>query len=78
MAPGVGVSGFNTFCEVRPLTGWNNLAKKQRVTVGAKILLDVTKESVDWFPPLKSALSGMSALIKHYEVLVGSMTIVHN
>ena len=36
----------------------------------AKILLDVAKESADWFPPLKSALGGVNALIKHYEVLV--------
>ena len=34
----------------------------------AKILLDVGKESSDWFPPLKSALGGVSAVIKHYEV----------
>ena len=37
-----------------------------------KILLDVAKESADWFPPLKSALGGVNALIKHYEVLVES------
>jgi len=35
-----------------------------------KILLDVAKESSDWFPPLKSALGGVNALIKHYEVFV--------
>jgi len=35
-----------------------------------KILLDVAKESADWFPPLKAALGGVNALIKHYEVLV--------
>ena len=35
---------------------------------GVKILLDIAKESSDWFPPLKSALGGVSALIKHYEV----------
>jgi len=35
---------------------------------GVKILLDIAKESSDWFPPLKSALGGISALIKHYEV----------
>ena len=45
-------------------------AKRQRVADGVKILLDVTKESADWFPPLKSALGGVNALIKHYEVLV--------
>ena len=44
----------------------------------AKILLDITKESADWFPPLKSALGGVSTLIKHYEVLVEWMAIAHN
>ena len=44
--------------------------KKQRIADGAMILLDIAKEFADWFPPLKSALGGVSALIKHYEVLV--------
>ena len=44
----------------------------------AKILLDIAKESADWFPPLKSALGGVSALIKHYEVLVKFVVAVHN
>ena len=35
---------------------------------GVKILLDIAKESADWFPPLKSALGGVNALINHYEV----------
>jgi len=48
----------------------NPSAKRQRVADGAKILLDVAKESSDWFPPLKSALGGVNALIKHHEVLV--------
>jgi len=43
-----------------------------------KILLDIAKESSDWLPPLKSALGGMNALIKHYEVLVRWMTAAHN
>ena len=50
-------------------------AKKQRITDGAKILLDIAKESSDWFGPLKSALGGVNALIKHYEVLVWWMFI---
>ena len=45
-------------------------AKRRRVVDGAKILLDIAKESSDWFSPLKSALGGVSALIKHYEVSV--------
>ena len=65
----VDVSGLNT-SGTSPLTTRRILAKKQRVTEGIKILLDIAKESSDWFPPLKSALGGVSALVKHYEVLV--------
>lgn len=43
-------------------------AKRQRVVDGVKILLDVAKESSDFFVPLKSTLGGVNALIKHYEV----------
>ena len=43
-------------------------AKKQRVVDCVKILLDIAKESADWSPPLKAALGGVNALIKHYEV----------
>ena len=32
------------------------------------MLLDIGKESSDAFPPLKSCLGGINALIKHYEV----------
>jgi len=46
------------------------LAKRQRVVDGVKILLDVAKESSDCFPPLKSALGFVNALIKHHEVVV--------
>ena len=56
----------------------NLLAKRQRVVNGAKILLDVIKESSDWFPPLKSALGGVSALIQHYEVLVELVVVVYS
>jgi len=56
----------------------NLTAKRQRVADLAKILLDVAKESSDWFPPLKSALGGVSALIKHYEVLVELIAIAHS
>jgi len=56
----------------------NLAAKKQRVVDGAKILLDVAKESSDWFPPLKAALGGVSALVKHYEVLVKLVAVAHN
>jgi len=53
-------------------------AKRQRVIDAAKILLDIAKESADWFPPLKSALGGVNALIKHYEVLVGFLAVAYN
>ena len=43
-----------------------------------KILLDVAKESSDWFPPLKAALGGVNALIKHYEVSVDQFAVSHN
>jgi len=56
----------------------NHAAKRQRVADLAKILLDVAKESSDWFPPLKSALGGVSVLIKHYEVLVELVAVAHS
>ena len=56
----------------------NLLAKRQRVVDSAKILLDIAKESSDWFPPLKSALGGVSALINHYEVLVELVAVAYN
>ena len=65
------MSDFDTSRGANPLISWSLLAKKQRVVDVVKILLDIAKESADWFPPLKSALGGVTALIKHYEVLVG-------
>lgn len=43
-------------------------AKRQRVEDLAKIILDVANESAAWFPPLKSTLGAVTALIKQYEV----------
>lgn len=40
-------------------TSWN----------AAKLILDVIKEASDVFPPLKSAAGGLSAAIKHVEVI---------
>ena len=55
------------------------LAKKlKRFTEGTKILLDIAKESADWFAPLKSALGGVNALIKHYEVSTKRMNMVQD
>ena len=70
------VQRCNPFPWVSPLTARDLLAKKQRVVDGIKILLDVAKESADWFPPLKSALGGVNALIKHYEVSVEWMQMI--
>ena len=42
-------------------------AKRQRLIDVTKALLDIAKESADAFPPLKSCLGGINALIKHYE-----------
>ena len=74
----VDVSGFETSCAVNPFTTWYFLARRQKVADCAKILLDVAKESSDWFPPLKSALGGVNALIKHYEVLAKEVGVTHN
>ena len=64
------VSGSSTFRAANSLAARRLLAKRQRITNCAKILLDISKESSDWFPPLKSALDGVTALTKHYEVFV--------
>ena len=72
------MSSLNIFHKVSSLTSRWVLAKKQRVADGAKILLNIAKESSDWFPPLKSALGGICELINHYEVLVGWMSVVRS
>ena len=59
-------------------SGFTSSEKKQRIVGCVKVLLDIATESSDWFPPLKSALGGVSTLIKHYEVLVERMVVVHN
>jgi len=53
-------------------------AKRQRIADVIKILLDIAKESSDWFPPLKSALGCVNALIKHYEVSFEWVSITHD
>jgi len=55
-----------------------SIAKRSRTVDCVKVLLDVAKESSDWFPPLKAALGGVNALIKHYEVLVDRFAVSHN
>ncbi|KAF9781009.1 hypothetical protein BJ322DRAFT_1082678 [Thelephora terrestris] len=42
-------------------------SKKRRLIDATKMLLDIAKESADAFPPLKSCLGGIDALIKHYD-----------
>jgi hypothetical protein len=34
----------------------------------AKVVIDVVKESSDIFPPLKAAVGGLAAILKHYDV----------
>ena len=63
---------------VNPPTALVLPAKKQRVVDCVKTLLDIAEKSADWFPPLKGALGGVNALIRHYEVLVESAAVVHN
>ena len=72
------MSGFNALRAVSFLTIRWFSANRQRFADGAKILLDIAKESSDWCTPLKSALGGVSALIKHYEVWVERMVITHD
>ena len=47
---------------------WFSPATKQRIIDATKSLLDIANESADAFPPLKSCLGGINALIKYYEV----------
>lgn len=54
-------------------------AKKQRAVDCVTILLDIAKESADWFPLLKAVLGGVNALIRHYEVFVNTVgTVLHD
>ena len=68
----------NALLPVTSLTTRRLLAKRQRIAGGAKIVLDIAKESSDCFPFLKSALGFVNALIKHYEVMVEWVTVMHN
>ena len=52
-------------------------AKRQRLIDATKVLLDIAKESSDWFPPLKSCLGGINALIKHCDVRSRRMIFFH-
>ena len=63
------VSNISTSCGVSTLTARRLLAKKQRITNGMEMLLDIAKESANWFPPLKTFFVGVNILIKHHEVL---------
>jgi len=72
----VDVSGLNIFCGISPLKTQRLPAKRQKVADCVKIFLDIAKESSDCFPPLKSALGFVNALIKHYEVVVKWVAVV--
>ena len=43
-------------------------ATKRRFIDATKTILDIANESADAFPPLKSCLGGINALIRYYEV----------
>jgi hypothetical protein len=72
------VSALIVVYDVNLLMVWILTAKKRRVADCTKMLLDIAKESADWFGPLKAVLGGVNALIKHYEVSVESTTFTHN
>jgi hypothetical protein len=72
------VSAFIVIQRVRKSTITVLPATKRRVADCAKILLDIAKESADWFPLLKSALGGVNAVIKHYEVFVRFVAIARD
>ena len=42
----------------------------------AKMVVDVVKESSDVFPPLKSAVGGLAAVLKHYDVCHVSLALL--
>ena len=41
---------------------------KSTAYASAKVVIDVVKESSDAFPPLKSAVGGLAAILKHCDV----------
>ena len=51
---------------------------RQSVADGTTVLLGITEESFDWFPPLGSALINMTMLIKRYEVWIEWATTAHD
>jgi hypothetical protein len=72
------VTGFNISHVGNSLMTWRLPAKRQRFVDCVKVLLDVVKESSEWCVPLKPALGGVNALIRHYEVPVEWMAVTHN
>lgn len=46
----------------------NKSSRKSTLHASAELVIDVLKESSDVFTPLKSVASGLSALLKHYNV----------
>ena len=44
----------------------------------AKMVIDVVKESSDVFPPLQSVASGLSVILKHYDVCSTSPPMTNN
>ena len=48
---------------------------KSTAYASAKVVIDVVKESSDVFPPLKSVVGGLAAILKHCDVW--SVSLVH-
>ena len=67
---GIGPSSCTNLGYYRDPNLITSTAKKQRLIDATKMVLDIAKESADAFPPLKSCLGGINALIKHYDVRV--------
>ena len=47
----------------KPKSSWKSTAY-----ASAKVVVDVVKESSDVFPPLKSVVGGLAAILKHCDV----------
>ena len=57
------ISGHSHICELRL-----SVETKQRFIDATKSLLEIANESTDAFPPLKSCVGGIHALVQYYEV----------
>lgn len=46
----------------------NKSNMKPTARASARLVIDALKESSDLFPPLKAAVTGVSAILQHYDV----------